>query len=563
MNFEHSLKLALIVLLAIPFSAQAQPADTILTNGKIVTVDRQFSIAQAVAVRDGKFLAVGSNAQIEALAGPGTVRMNLGGRTVLPGLIDTHAHVAGAGEDGYAVSFRGVTTTAEALDRIQAWAARTKPGEWIIGDSWHPPSQLKEGAYLTRREIDRVSPNNPVYMPTVGHFAMANSMALSHAGITKATADPPGGVIDREADGEPNGVLEESAIGLLSSSIPPPTIELLAQKLKTAMRVFNSFGITSAIDGGTGPDGFRVYQSLWEKREMTLRTGVMFLPAGSGATTSLEDWEKTFRSLGVASGFGDEWLSLAGIGEVGVDGGMTLRTALLREAYPEEPDYHGFVTIPGSKLNELVAISNRYGWRVGLHAVGDAAIDQALDAYEYANRESSIVGKRFVLIHASLIRPDQLERSRKLGVRVDIQNVFMWDKADTVARFIGRERADRAVPTRLAIDTLGIENVGAGSDFGVNTMNPFINIYIMVSRKNPDGKAYGKDQAITRQEAIRLYTSSAAGYTFEESRKGSIEAGKLADLVVISDDVLTVPEEKIKDITAVTTMVGGRVVHGR
>jgi len=555
----------LILGMACQAALLAQPglvADAILVNGKIVTADRQFSMAQAVAIRDGKFLAVGSNAQIEALSGPNTVRTDLGGHTVLPGLMDTHAHIAAAGNAEVTVALGGVTTVAQALEQIRTWVAKSKPGEWIVGSGWHPPSQLKERRYLTRREIDSVAPENPVYLPTVGHFAMANSKALALAGITKSTPNPPGGVIDREASGEPDGILEESAIGLLTAKIPAATAAQRAERLKVAMRVFNSYGITSAVDGGSGPAEFRVYQDLWSKHEMTLRTSMMYMP-GSAATTSLDDWEKTFRTLGISSGFGDEWLRFAGIGELGVDGGMTLKTAFLREPYPDEPNNRGFETIPGEKLNQLVAICNRYGWRVGLHAVGDAAIDRVLDAYEYANREIPIAGKRFVIIHGSLIREDQLKRAAKLGVRVDMQNVFMWDKAETVARFIGKERANRAVPTRLIIDTLGIENVGAGTDFSVNTLNPFINLSIMITRKDPKGTAYGKDQAITREEAVRLYTSSAAGYNFEESIKGSIEAGKLADLVVLSDDLLTVPEEKIKDIQAITTMVGGKVVYQR
>jgi hypothetical protein len=392
---------------------------------------------------------------------------------------------------------------------------------------------------------------------------MANSMALALAGINKATADPPGGVVERERGGEPNGVLEESAIELLTAKMPVPTIAQLADRLKIAMRVFNSWGLTSAVDGWVEADEFRAYQQLWTNHKITLRTSIMYMPAGSGMTASVEDWEKTFRTLGVSSGFGDEWLSFAAIGEIVSDGGMTLGTAFLRDPYSGQPKNRGVEPISGDKLNRLVAVCNRYGWRVGVHAVGDAAIDKVLDAYESANQQSSILDKRFTIIHGSLIQADQLKRAAKLGVRVDMQNVFMWDKAATVARFIGKDRADRAVPTRLMIDTLGIGNVGAGTDFPVNTLDPFINFYVMITRKAPDGTVYGKDQAITKQEAVRLYTSSAARFNFEEAKKGSIEPGKLADLVVLSDDLLTVPEEKIKDIKALTTIVGGKIVYQR
>jgi len=560
------LRVATGCLVAFQTAMPADPAllaDTVLINGKIVTVDQQFSVAQAIAIREGKFLAVGSNMQIEALTGPHTVRIDLSGRTVLPGLMDTHAHVANAGVQDFTVPLAKVTTVAQALEQIRVWAAKSKPGDWIVGNSWHPLSQLHERRYLTRWEIDQAAPNNPVFLPTSGHIAMANSMALARAAINKATADPAGGLVEREDSGEPNGVLKESAIELLTAKIPAPTVSQIAGWLRTAVRVFNSYGITSVVDGFVEPDEFRAYQQLWANHELTLRTSIMYMPAGSGMTTSIENWEKTLRTLGVSSGFGDEWLSFAAIGEVVADGGMTLGTAFLRDPYSDKPNNRGFATIAADKLNRLVAVCNRYGWRVAVHAVGDAAIDRVLDAYELANQQSPIINKRFIIIHGSLIEADQLKRAAKLGVRVEMQNVFMWDKAATVARFIGKNRADRAVPTRLIIDTLGIGNVGAGTDFAVNTLNPFINLYIMITRKDPNGRVYGKDQAITREEAVRLYTSSAARFNFEEAKKGSIEPGKLADLVVLSDDFLATTEEKIKDIEALTTIVGGKVVYQR
>src|SRR3954463_10465890 len=229
-----------LLVLAFQNAMQAEHAvgaDTVLINGKIVTVDRQFSIAEAIAIRDGQFLAVGSNKQIEALTGPNTVRIDLSGRTVLPGLMDTHAHVAGAGVKDFTVPLAEVTTVAKALEQIGVWAVKSKPGEWIVGNNWHPLSQLHEKRYLTRWEIDQAAPNNPVFLPTVGHFAMANSMALARAAINKATADPAGGLVEREDSGEPNGVLKESAIELLTAKIPAPTVSQFAGWLRTAVRV--------------------------------------------------------------------------------------------------------------------------------------------------------------------------------------------------------------------------------------------------------------------------------------------------------------------------------------
>lgn len=195
--------------------------------------------------------------------------------------------------------------------------------------------------------------------------------------------------------------------------------------------------------------------------------------------------------------------------------------------------------------------------------VGDLGIDQVLDAFEAADKEKSIRDRRFVLIHASLIRPEQMERAQRLGVRIDFQNVFMWDKAATVERFLGKATADRAVPTRTLIEKMGLNSLGAGTDFPVNPINPFLNMYIMVTRKDPNGNVYGSAETITREQALRLYSSAASRYTFDEARKGTIEPGKLADIVVLSADYAAVPEEQIKDIKVDLTLVGGKVVFQR
>jgi predicted amidohydrolase YtcJ len=266
---------------------------------------------------------------------------------------------------------------------------------------------------------------------------------------------------------------------------------------------------------------------------------------------------------GASSGFGDDWLKLGGI-KILYDGGMTLKTAMMREAYPDShDDFHGIAQMTPERLKQLVSIANAYNWRVGIHVVGDLGIDHALDAFDAADREKSIKDRRFILIHASLIRPEQMERAHRLGVRADFQNVFMWDKAATVERFLGKATADRAVPTRTMIDKMGLDSLGAGTDFPVNPINPFLNMYIMVTRKDPAGHVYGASEAISREQALRLYTSAASRYMFEEARKGTLEVGKLADLAVLSADIMSIPEDQIKDIKAELTVVGGKVVFQR
>lgn len=541
-------------------SAQTIQADAIYEDGKIVTLDGKSTVVEALAIKDGHFLATGSSVDMKAYAGPGTEMVDLDGRTVVPGLMDTHAHFIGAGEAKDVVNLKPAKSVAEALQLIKAWADKTPPGKWIQCGGWHPPSQLKEKRYLTRQEIDSVAPNNPVYLRTVGHYAMANTKALEMAGIDKSTPNPEGGIIERDqATGEATGILVETAIPLVESIVPEWTFEERVGQVEAAMKVLNSYGLTSVIDGGIPSRDVRVLREVERRNEQTLRVGIMYRPLG--VNEDLAKWKEVLDGNGAGSGFGDEWLKFAAIGELGIDGGMTLRTAYTRGAYPDDKDYHGLTTMEPKRVDEIATLANQYGWRVGYHCVGDAACDLALDAFEAADKEKSIRDRRFILIHASLLRPDQMERAKKLGVRADIQNVFMWDKAATVARFLGKDTADRAVPARSMIDIMGIDNVAAGTDYPVNTINPFINMYIMVTRKDPNGVVYGANEAISREEALRLYTISAAHYNFEEDVKGMIEPGKLADFVVLSDDVLSVDAEKIKDITAEKTVVGGKVVY--
>ena len=534
--------------------------DLVLVNAKVLTLDERSTVTEAVAIRDGKILATGSSALIKALAGAGTRVIDVSGKTVIPGLIDTHAHFKAAGLGDYVVTMARAKTVAEALEAIKAFAAKKKPGEWIVGGAWHPPSQLAEKRYLTRQEIDSVAPNNPVYLRTVGHFSMANTMALQKVGVDKTTADPAGGSFERDAAGELTGVLVETAIDRVEKAVPPWTEDDEIRQFTIAESVLNSFGITSAIEGATEARDIRTLQQLAASGKATLRTGVMFRPEPPADLTA---WEAIMSANGASSGFGDDWLKFAGI-KIFYDGGMTLKTALMRDVYPDSHDnYRGIAQQTPERLKQLISICNRYGWRVGVHVVGDLGIDQVLDAFEAVNQEKSIRDRRFVLIHASLIRPEQMERAHKLGVRIDFQNAFMWDKAATVERFLGRAIADRAVPTRTLIAKMGLDNLGAGTDFPVNPINPFLNMYVMVTRKDPNGKIYGAAEAITREQALRLYTSAASRYTFDEARKGTIEPGKLADVVVLSADYMAVPEEQIKDIKADLTMVGGKVVFQR
>jgi predicted amidohydrolase YtcJ len=565
---RHAGKLLIVGIIAgcaLSEHAAAQQADLnspdlVLVGGRILTMDSRSSVAEALAVRDGKILAVGSDAAVRPMAGPQTRVIDLAGKTVVPGLIDTHAHFGAAGLGDYVVNLGPAKSVAGALELLKVFVARKKPGEWIITGGWHPPSQLAEKRYLTRQEIDSVAPNNPVYLRTVGHFAMANSLALQKAGIDKTSPNPSGGSFEKDASGELTGVLVETAIPLVENLVPPFTEDEEIRQYKIAEGVLNSYGITSVVEGATSARDTRTLQKIALSNAATLRVGLMYRPE---PPAELSAWEAIMSGSGATSGFGDDWLKFGGI-KIFYDGGMTLRTAMMRDVYPDSHDnYRGIAQQTPERLKQLVSIANKSNWRVGVHVVGDLGVDQVLDAFEAADKEKSIRDRRFILIHASLIRPEQMDRARALGVRVDFQNVFMWDKAATVERFLGKATADRALPTKTLIDRMGLDNLGAGTDFPVNPINPFLNIYIMVTRKDPNGNVYGASEAISREQALRLYTSAASRYMFDEGRKGTLETGKLADLAVLSADIMSIPEDQIKDIKADMTMVGGKVVFQR
>ncbi len=548
---------AVVALISCAIKAEAG-ADTVYLNGKVITADKAFSIAQAMAVKDGRFVGVGSSAEMQKYVAANTRVVDLQGKTVIPGLMDSHSHMNGAGTAETTAQVIAAKTVADAQAIIAAFinAKNVPPGKWVQTSRWHPPSQLKEQRYLTRQELDAVAPNNPVYVQTVGHFAMANTKALELAGITRDTKNPVGGKIYRDANGYATGLLEETAIDLVTNKIPNPTFEELVTQTIAAERIYNRSGITSTVDAAVSEEQIRVYFTVAERQLASVRTAVMWLSRAASAA----EFEQTLKAAKYKDNSGNDWVRTAGI-KIISDGGMSLKSAYIRDAYADDPHNHGMLALDPVVYKQNVRLANKYGWRIGTHAVGDAAIDLVLDGYEGASNDDSIKNKRFILIHGSLITPDQIVRAKKLGVRVDAQNIFMWDKAATVERFMGPTLANRAVPTKLLMDTLGYEGTAAGTDNPVNILNPFIGMYIMVTRQDPRGKVYGADQAVTREQALRLYTNAGPYYTFEEQKKGAIEVGKFADMVVLSADYLSVPEAEIKDIKPLQTIVNDKVVY--
>jgi predicted amidohydrolase YtcJ len=383
---------------------------------------------------------------------------------------------------------------------------------------------------------------------------------LEIAGIDKSSPDPDGGKIGRDpVTGNLNGLLQESAILLIQRLIPPLNENELEEKYLEVMEAYNELGITSIVTGATTPQAIKIWEKLHSKNCMNLRINLAFLPTGEEVPlASEEEFHSILKELKLSIPIEDRFLSFGYIKFV-LDGGMTLKTAALTESYPDDQRNYGILTMNQKRLNSLVILCNKDSFRVGIHAVGDRAIDAVLEAYEEANKEKSIEGKRFVLIHGFLIRPDQISRVSQMGILVATQNVFMYEKAEVTARFLGEARSNSAIPTKSIIN--GGVVVTGGSDADVNSFNPFLGIYQAVTRKSREGKIFGPEEKIGRWEALCMYTKWAALQTFEERLKGVLEPGKFADLIVTSSDILTCPEEEIKETQVMMTMLAGKIVY--
>lgn len=524
------------------------PPDAIFRNGKIATVDTAFTVAEAFAVKGDRFTAVGSNADISALAGPGTQVVDLRGRTVVPGLIDNHNHqyhVALMTQRGVDVS--RVTSLKELLDRVRQAVAATPAGRTVYTNTGWDPRELPERRPPTRKELDEVGPTHPVVVYESRSRAYLNSAALKVLGITRETPQPPRITIGKDQAGELDGTIGGSpggVIALLAKVVPPPDLDETKAIIKKVQAQQHALGLTGIRELQLRPDVMRAYFELWRERGLTMRTSVG-LELNAGEEGELEE---LLGSWGVGSGFGDEWLRLDCVAEFNPGDLVT------------QPDgrVEGELRLPEEKFREAILVMNRHGWRPAIHINGDKTLDLVLDAYEMADRERSIRDRRWIVEHIPLVRPDQIDRISRLGVLVSAQ-FQPYAGAERMIRQWGRERAERAVPMRELLDAKLV--VSGGSDWPGAPNNPFVNIYFYVTRKTQEGGVIGAAQKISRNEALRVETLANAYMTFEETLKGSIEAGKLADFVILSDDVLTVPEERILEIRPLATYVGGRRVY--
>lgn len=556
--------LASIGLTALPRGGRAAPivpADTILRGGRILTVDPRFSTAEAVAVAGNRILAVGKDADIMALATGATRIIDLKGATVVPGLRDSHLHTIGAARDIFNVALQDARSLAEVNAALAARVAVTKPGDWVIASSgWHE-GQIAEARMPTRQELDGISPSNPVYIPRGGHVAVANSAALKLAGITRDTPDPKGGVVVRDPSGEPTGFLIEGpAMNLVRRLLPPMPRERLTEGLARFSAILASLGVTASTEPGSTPDEIGAYMDLWRMGGMKHRVRIMQWAMGLADVKA--------RSSVIAPNFGDDWLRIGGFKALfdgGVEGGWTYDPYRIVEGEQTDPAFRGKLLGPAggdAEALEMFRLAASRGWQFQVHMVGDATVDHVMGLWEQVAKDHPIGDLRWTAMHIMLARPEALDRMKRLGIRVTVQDQSVR-LANNMLRYWGEERAAWCTPTREVVDR-GIPT-GAGTDAPVAHWNPFVALWWLVTRKveirGSIAGPLGPGMAVSREQALRLYTMGSADVDFMEDRAGSIEAGKLADLAVLSDDYMTVPEDRIRDLRSTLTMVDGRIVH--
>ncbi|MBX6341667.1 MAG: amidohydrolase, partial [Thermomicrobiaceae bacterium] len=520
----------------------------------VLTIDPARPRASAVAVLNDQILLVGDDADARAEAGPRTRVIDLGGRTLLPGLNDNHCHPMGY---GFALGWVDASPSAVAalddlLARFRAAAAETPPGAWVLGRGYDD-TRLDVQRHPTRHDLDRAVPDRPAMLiRTCGHIAVVNSAALRLAGITRETPDPAGGEIDRDASGEPTGILRERAQDLVRKVIPEATVDDIKRALVAAGRKFLSLGITSVGDAGIRkPEELRAYQELRREGQLPVRTFLMMI---------IDDTLDPIERLGLTTGLGDEWLRI-GPAKLLQDGSGGGRTAAMTEPYPGEPDNYGIAVYTQEQLDDAFRRVAAAGLQGAAHAIGDRAIDMVLTAYERALALHPQPDPRWRIEHCGLLRPDLLERMRRLNVIAVPQPSFVYYLGDSYIRNFSEERLALAYPCRAWLD-MGITAIGS-SDAPVVPADPWINIRSAVTRLTQDGQRMGPEQAVTVDEALRMFTVNGAYGSFEEHLKGTITPGKLADLIVVDRDPREVPPEELHTVRVDLTMIDGRVAYER
>ena len=566
-------RLAFLVALSPAFGCGPQapdiggPADLVLLGGRVVTVDPDHPEAEAVAVRNGRIAAVGTTAEIEATAGPDTEVVQLEGRLAIPGFIEGHGHFMGVGNAQMILKLGEAANWNRIVDLVAEAVAEAPEGGWIDGRGWHQEKwdQIPGGAVEGLPHhlgLSEISPRNPVLLRHAsGHAAFANALAMELAGIDRSTPDPPGGTIVRDAEGNATGALRETAQRLVARARDRATAERsdedrraeLELQLELAAEESLRKGVTSFQDAGSSFEMISFFKEMAEAGRLPIRLYVMVRgQSNEEMDTRLPDVLMTNHA--------DGFLTVRSIKRQ-VDGALGAHGAWLLEPYDDMPSSAGLVIEEVADIEETARIAIRHGFQVNTHAIGDRGNREILDAYERAFGEAGVNGPdlRFRIEHAQHIHPDDIPRFGELGVIASMQAVHATSDGPWVLEKLGDERARTgAYVWRSLLDSGAV--VTNGTDAPVEDVNPLPSYFAAVTRELPDGTRFYPEEALTREEALYSYTMAAAWSAFEEDVKGSLTPGKYADIVVLTKDILTVPDEEIPEAEVAMTIVGGKVV---
>ena len=538
------------VLLAIPLfavAASAQPADTLLVNGKILTVDRAFSTREALAIRDGRIVALGGNPEIRRLAGPQTRVIDLEGRTAIPGLIDSHLHaIRAALSFSTEVNWIGATTLTEAVARIHEAAQTKKPGSWLIVAGGWNVDQFRERRRPNQAELVAAAPGNPVYVQLGYGWAMLTPAAFQSLHITSDADLAAHGRLERDAAGKPTGAIigGQDAIIALFDRLPKPTLAEQVEGTRKFFRELNRLALTGVVDPGgnnLAPDDYQALFQVWRQAQMTVRVAYTLCGLTPGA--ELDDYKSWTRLLPM--GFGDDWLRFNGVGE-------RITAAMNNNDRPTETDRE--------KYYQIAQWAADRGLSLTMHWPRDASVGQLLDIFERVDRNTPIAPLRWSIAHLNDASPRTLERMKALGVGWTVQDAMYFGGAQFVEQ-AGAQAARRVPPVNTA-QRIGVV-IGAGTDaHRVASYNPFTALQWFLDGKTVAGVGIrGPEETPTRAEALRFYTLGSAWFSHDDDKRGSLEAGKLADLAVLSKDYMTVPVDQIGGIESLLTLVGGKIVY--
>lgn len=533
--------------------------DLILYNATIYTLNPALPRCSAIACKDGRIVAVGDDADVLALAGPATRRIDLGGQTVIPGINDAHNHMLEMGLKLRRIGLDDCMSIAEMVERVRAVAAHTPAGQWIVGEGWNE-SLFREGRLPHRHDLDAATTAHPVLLKRFFNMDVVNTRALELARVTAATPDPTGGKIEREADGAPTGILRAAAKELCRRLLPAPTQAECVEGLEAAGKAYLSYGITSILDPGLQPWEIQAYLAARRAGRLPVRANLLVSWHGFRESETRAELGARAAALGGLSGLGDEWLRIGAL-KMAIDGGTTSHTAWMFQPFLGEDRVYDYNRLDPEDLIEFFIRGHTLGWDIGIHAIGDRAHHEAARAFAEVivahPREH-----RHNLIHGYFATEESLQHMARHGLAVVIQPTFIYYEGDDLFRDVGPELAARYKPMRTYLDR-GIRVVATSDVPSTVHFNPFIGLYALVTRKSWKGTPIAPDQAVSREEALYAYTVAGAWLTREEHLKGPLAPGMLADMAVLDRDYFTCPVEEIKDIQVELTILGGQVVFER